>query len=957
MPKKNTVLKSNNDDLDYKIIKLDNQLEAIVISDLETEMSVASVLIKCGSFEDPLTEEGLAHFLEHSIFFGSEKYPKNDDYSNFISENGGSTNAYTADGHTVYYHEIKNEAFEKSLDILASLFSCPTFPGDFVEKEISAIQNEFTQTLNNSYCREEMILKLLSNDKNVFRMLHFGNRSTLFKPDIISKVKNFYENSYSSNIMKVVLYSNKKVDVIEKYLKNAFSCVKNKNLPGFEYKNCLHPFDSTSLGKMVKIKGLVDEHKLHLGWSFESHLHEYRSNPFKIITHLLEHACEGSLKNHLKDLDLIDSLNCYQNDHADLFTYFTIQIQLTDLGLSNIDKVIQMIGAKIDFLKKSKSPNYVFEELCALNEIDFEYQDKEEPLDKVLEVIENLVYYPAQECNVIRYLLEEDNHEKRLKIYSKMILENCIVVLTSSKFEGLESFEPIYSIQYQIFDLEKDLCKKFNFPDFDVQTIFKYPSKNPLMPKDLKMIPIDESIDENVILPNVIHKHKNGSIIYFKTNTSFGVPKISVRFRCLLNYQPGMLKINSLYSFIWKKFFQDNCRNILFFCDFSDIEFSFQPCEKYVQINIYGYKDIVFKFLENLADEMKKIHKNINSQESKIEMTNKFLKYKTILRQKIDKMQKKEPNQLALNYFESCIFCPVESKPKKEKLLEIMNFDDFSHFSNNFMQSYHSIAMVVGNSLENEAKLADEQLHKLFSTIPKNNLSKNETIPIIPQKFSSSFKIILQKKSRNTAEMNSAILVSQQVPFTLENQLILQLLNIFIENDFFEKFRTNEQLGYLVQTQYKTSINMCYFLFIIQSETFLPVRIGEKITLYKKQFFEKLKKFEKVFFENAIDSLISLYNQPFVTIEEEINYYFGEVVNEVPKLKSVETKIKEIKKLNMEKVCQFFEKYFILEEKVLEIHVCCQTHFSDNSGEVQKIVNDKIKTVETVKDFHICVKQ
>ena len=48
-----------------------------------------------GSFSDPAKFPGLAHFLEHMLFFSSEKYPEEDEYSKFIQEHGGFCNAYT----------------------------------------------------------------------------------------------------------------------------------------------------------------------------------------------------------------------------------------------------------------------------------------------------------------------------------------------------------------------------------------------------------------------------------------------------------------------------------------------------------------------------------------------------------------------------------------------------------------------------------------------------------------------------------------------------------------------------------------------------------------------------------------------------------------------------------------------------------------------------------------------
>lgn len=84
------------DENDYKLITLDNCMQCLLISDKTTEKAAAAVDVRVGSLSDPEDLPGLAHFLEHMLFYSSEKYPKEDEYSQWISEHGGHTNAYTA---------------------------------------------------------------------------------------------------------------------------------------------------------------------------------------------------------------------------------------------------------------------------------------------------------------------------------------------------------------------------------------------------------------------------------------------------------------------------------------------------------------------------------------------------------------------------------------------------------------------------------------------------------------------------------------------------------------------------------------------------------------------------------------------------------------------------------------------------------------------------------------------
>lgn len=69
-----------------------------------------------GSLSDPANISGLAHFCEHMLFLGTQKYPKENEYSQFLSEHAGSSNAFTSGEHTNYYFDVSHEHLQGALD-------------------------------------------------------------------------------------------------------------------------------------------------------------------------------------------------------------------------------------------------------------------------------------------------------------------------------------------------------------------------------------------------------------------------------------------------------------------------------------------------------------------------------------------------------------------------------------------------------------------------------------------------------------------------------------------------------------------------------------------------------------------------------------------------------------------------------------------------------------------------
>ena len=104
------VVKSPNDERQYRVVTLPNQLEVMLISDPNTEKSAAALSVGVGLLKDPMTQQGMAHYLEHMLFLGTDKYPDTNGYSEFMSNNGGSQNASTWLDITNYMFKVNNSA-------------------------------------------------------------------------------------------------------------------------------------------------------------------------------------------------------------------------------------------------------------------------------------------------------------------------------------------------------------------------------------------------------------------------------------------------------------------------------------------------------------------------------------------------------------------------------------------------------------------------------------------------------------------------------------------------------------------------------------------------------------------------------------------------------------------------------------------------------------------------------
>jgi len=113
------IMKPPLDDRDYETYILDNGLRVLLCSDPSSNEAAAAMDVHVGACSDPDDVPGLAHFCEHMLFLGTEKYPIEDSFETFLSSNGGSSNAFTDNENTVRL------VYEESCT--SSEYYCPSY--------------------------------------------------------------------------------------------------------------------------------------------------------------------------------------------------------------------------------------------------------------------------------------------------------------------------------------------------------------------------------------------------------------------------------------------------------------------------------------------------------------------------------------------------------------------------------------------------------------------------------------------------------------------------------------------------------------------------------------------------------------------------------------------------------------------------------------------------------------
>jgi len=393
---------------EYRKIVLDNELKVILVSDKQYNKSAASMNVLVGSLSDPKEYQGLAHFLEHMLFLGTEKFPDVEGYSSYLQSNGGYSNAYTAEDHTNYHYEVYHDAFEGALDRFSQFFISPLFSPKYTEREMNAVNSEYQKNLEQDYWRMRQVKRNMYNSAHPSNHFEIGTLVTLSNVDQ-SVLLEFHKKYYSANMMSLSILSNLELDELEKMARRYFSDIKNYNTVKNNYPiNYLDEKDALRLLKVVPVK---DIKRLILEFPSPAFYTSYLTKPENLISYLIGHEGKGSLLALLKSMGLATGIGGWGSSATSDYGNLNIWIELTSNGFDRYEEVLTACFSYIEMLKEAGYQSFIYNESKVLAELEEKYSDKGEGTSVAVEMANNLAFYPMSVAERVKYIYGEENPE------------------------------------------------------------------------------------------------------------------------------------------------------------------------------------------------------------------------------------------------------------------------------------------------------------------------------------------------------------------------------------------------------------------------------------------------------------------------------------------------------------------------------------------------------------------
>jgi coenzyme PQQ biosynthesis probable peptidase PqqF len=261
--------------------------------------SAAALRVAAGSHDVPLEWPGLAHFLEHLLFLGTERFPTSEGLMAYVQSQGGQVNASTRERTTDFFFELPTRSFSDGLERLSDMLAKPRMNLDDQLREREVLQAEFVAWSQNPAEQQQFSLYEGLPAEHPLRGFHAGNRDSLHieQPAFQQALNDFHQQFYQTGQMTLSLVGPQSLEEL-KVLAERFS----QALPAGD-----NVAQAMPLPLAVKSYQQVDEQRGNLLLAFEA-LPESSSEALAFLCHWLNSTKPGSLLAQLQRQRLADGL-------------------------------------------------------------------------------------------------------------------------------------------------------------------------------------------------------------------------------------------------------------------------------------------------------------------------------------------------------------------------------------------------------------------------------------------------------------------------------------------------------------------------------------------------------------------------------------------------------------------------------------------------------------------------
>ncbi|XP_013167794.1 PREDICTED: nardilysin-like isoform X2 [Papilio xuthus] len=949
----------------------------------EEKLAACALCVGVGSYSDPPDIQGLAHFVEHMVFMGSQKYPKENEFDSFIKKKGGSDNASTDCELTTFYFEIQEKYLPQAMDMFSQFFVSPLMMKEAMQREREAIESEFAIASPSDSNRKDQLLASLFPEGHPARTFTWGNLRSL-KDELNDDEKlhqaahEFRKRHYSAHRMTVAVQARMELSELEQYVVNTFGGVENNALPPTDFSP--HTFTPAAVTENFRslyyVKPISDTTEVTLTWCMRSLISEYESKPHQYISYLLGHEGKGSLLSYLRKK--VWALGIYTGnsesgiDYTSMYSLFSTQVVLTKDGLDHIDEVLEAIFSYINMLREIGPSERIYNEIKTIEETSFRFEEESQPSDYVESLAENMHFFPPEHYITGDRLYYKYDPKGITELLDCMRADTVNIMILSNKYTAPVQYnmtEKWFGTEYKRQEiphkwLERWLNVKpysnFHLPadniylttNFDlispapayleaaneigvdlmtssVKDVHRKVTAAPKMKKVLKHGDLIATVNNfRLDQPNLLRKNRHMEL-WYKPDFKFRFPTALLYFYFIT---PLSLKTprEACLLDLWTDVLQQDLKEEVYPANMADLSHSLYVSDKGLTLKVNGYSQNLHLLVELITREMRSSSSSLTPAMFEAVREVRARNYHNVLI---------KPNKLSKDLRMDVLLDPYISPRDKAAVVHNITIDDLQDFSRRLLSKMYLQVLVQGNMAWHAAiKISENALKNIeWDALAESEFPELRVhqLPLGERK--------LRVLSLNPASTNSIVTNYYQAEVTTpKDTAILELLMMLMEEPVFDALRTKEQLGYSVFSMMRYTFGVLGFSVTVntQVDKFSVQHVDGRVEAFLRKFSRDMRRLSERALAATRTALVQLKHTIDYELKEEVERNWREIVSMEYKFQRLFSEADAIEKIRVGDIKSWVEDHFPSGNK---------SHFRKLSVQVMGHVSKKDSNITEVE--------
>lgn len=842
------------DTRDYRVVTLPNKLQVLLISDPHADKAAAALDVNVGYYSDPPARPGLAHFLEHMLFLGTDKYPEPGAYRTFISSHGGSHNAFTKAEHTVYFFDIDQDYLEEALDRFAQFFIAPLFDQRFVEREMNAVDSEYRLRIKDDRRRVAQVDKETANPAHPFSKFSVGALDSLGDHEedkIRTTLIDFYRENYSANRMTAVVLGAEPLGELERMVTPRFKRIKNTQTDAPRIDAPIYKNDQKQI--RIDVVPLKDQRELHLDFAFPWKPDYRLAKPARMISHLLGHEGNGSLHALFKSHTWIEGLMVGSRKVSDREAVMAIHIVLTEEGFEQVEAITGLVFQYIRLIEKRGLNDWIYQEMERASTLNFRFREPHGVGREVVALAANLHEYPPE--LVIRgpfHFAGYDSEAVR-DILSQLVPNNMRMTVVAPELPT-EQRDPWYDTAYRVRPIPDGLAERWLQEPIDPHLAI--PAENIFLPESAGLKEPRAPSAKPVKLVE-----RPGLTVWHKQDDEFKVPKADIVVK-VDSPEAADTPLHTVMSGLYLGITRDALNAYAYPARLAGLHYNFFKTQSGFGFSLSGYDEKQALLIDIIVDQLlglDKLDPAVLADSFKVNKTQSIKAWKN--------RRLREPYRQAIGHLDNLLYNRRWPPETLMTVAEAIDLEDLKSYVPRLLSRVHIEVLTHGN-------LSPEEAADLGREVSDRWLKAGRPAGPIPRGATRLERGTDYLQTLAIDHEDSAVVTYYQAPdASIESAARVLLLGHMLEAPFFNELRTAQQLGYVVHVGATFTVRVPGLRFIVQSPVAGPAFLLNRIDEFMAGFRGGLAAMGSKEFNQHKQGLLTLLRKRDKSLNERSQRY------------------------------------------------------------------------------------